>query len=286
MRIGQFRIRSFVEQEFRLDGGLMWGVVPKTLWQRYSPADDNNLIRMVNNIFLLEAHGKRVLFDIGLGDTLSEKERKVYGTDGASSLDRGLASFGLTPTDIDLVVLTHLHTDHAAGAVALSEKNHYVPRYSNATYVVAKREWEAAVNPDERTRAVYIPNRLYPLREAGQLELIDGSTELLPGVNAVHTGGHSVGHFALEMESDDQRLFYYADIFPSHNHMRVPYVPATDVLPMESMAVKRAVLPRLYDPNTILAFDHDIAFPFGRVTERDGKPVVTRVDDPETQVGD
>ncbi len=269
MKLGRFEILHFVEQRFKLDGGQMFGVIPKTMWSRLVPADDSNLIEMVTNLFVLKAHGKVMIFDIGLGDTLSDREKKIYGTDGVSLLESGLRSHGLKPEDIDAVILTHLHTDHAAGAVKL-ENGDYVPRFPNARHYISKTEWDDAVNPNERTAAVYVPERLLPLQEAGLVEFIEGTTELFPGITAVTTGGHTGGHYGLEIESEGEKLFYYADIFPMATHMAVPFVPATDVLPLETMEAKRRLLPKIVDQNVIMAFDHDTVTPLARIVS-DGK---------------
>ncbi|MEW6050803.1 MAG: MBL fold metallo-hydrolase [Candidatus Zixiibacteriota bacterium] len=276
MKFGSFEIRTFVEQPFRLDGGTMFGVIPKSMWQRLIPADANNLIPMVTNLFVLTAHDKNMIFDIGLGDTLSDREKKIYGTDGVSAIDTGLASLGLKPTDIDYVILTHLHTDHCGGAVKFVD-GQYVARYPNATYIIAKKEWDVFVKPDERTGAVYVPARLHPLNEAGKIQFIDGSTELFPGINAVHSGGHSEGQFVIEMESAGSRVYYYADIYPTIHHMRVPFVPATDVYPLTSMEFKRRSQSRILNQDVILAFDHDTTIPFARIKEVDGKIVAEPV---------
>ena len=276
MKFGKFQIDSFVEQHFRLDGGGMFGVVPKSIWQRLLAADENNLVPMVTNIFLLRADGKNILFDIGLGDTLSEKERRIYGTDGSSSLDSGLAEFGLRSEDIDFVILTHLRTDHVGGAVKLTN-GEYVPRFKNARYIISRDEWATATNPDERTGAVYVPERLYPLEEAGQVEFIEGDTELLPGVKSIHTGGHTAAHFALEIESEGKGLFYYADIFCTALHLPVAYIPAVDLYPVDSMRVKRTTLEKLVDRDVILALDHDTTTSLVKVREIKGRPVAVPV---------
>lgn len=277
MKLGRFSIGWFVAESFRLDGGTMFGVVPKKLWDRLLPADGSNLIPMVNNIFVLQANGKTIIFDAGLGDTLSDREKKIYGTSGDTALESGLASLGFTPADIDIVILSHLHTDHCAGAVK-RDGNRYVPRFPKARYIVAKPEWDCALAPDERTSAVYIPERLYPLLEAKQLELVTPDCEFMPGVKLVFTGGHSIGHFGIELSSEGRTAAYYADMFPSIHHMKVAFVPATDVLPLETMAFKRGILPRIVDEQITLLFDHDHTVPCGQLSVVDGQYKVSAYD--------
>ncbi len=269
MKFGNFEIETFVEHKFKLDGGSMFGVIPRTMWQKLVKPDENNLIEMAINLFVLKAHGKNFIFDIGLGDTLTDREKKIYGTVGESTMSEGLRSVGLTEDDIDYVIMTHLHTDHAGGAVKL-ENDKFVPRFKNATYVVSQKEFDDATHPNERTSAVYVPERYYALKDTGQLQLIDGNYEFMPGINFVHTGGHTAGHFGIEMESDGQKVFYYADIFMSSLHMAVPFIPATDLFPLDSMEIKRKKLPEIIEDNVIMAFDHDMDIPFARV-KADGK---------------
>lgn len=272
MKFGQFEINAFVESKFRLDGGSMFGVIPKTMWQKLIPADENNLIPMVTNLFVLRAHGKIFLFDAGLGDTLSDREKKIYGITEDSKMTEGLAGIGLKPEDIDYVLLTHLHTDHSAGAVKLVD-GEYQPRFPNARHVVTKREWEDAMNPNERTGAVYIPERLEALAKAKLVDVVTLDNELFDGIRLVHTGGHTPGHYGIEMESEGQKVFYYADLFCSSAHMRVPYVPATDLYPLETMTAKRKILPVILEKQVIMAFDHDVYTPLARI-KQDGKKLL------------
>lgn len=269
MKIGSFEISAFVEHELKLDGGAMFGVIPRAMWEKLVKPDEANLIQMVNNLFVLKAHGKNIMFDAGLGDTLTDREKKIYGVTGQSKMSSGLKSIGLTEADIDLVILTHLHTDHGAGAVKL-EGDKFVPRFPNAKVITSKREWQDVLVPNERTSAVYTPERYQALEKAGVLELIEPEVELLAGIKAVHTGGHTPGHFALEIESEGQKLFYYADIFATSHHMRVPFIPATDLDPVQSMDIKRLKLAEIINDQVIVAFDHDTKIALARVT-KDGK---------------
>ncbi len=264
MKFGDFEITTFVEHRFKLDGGSMFGVIPRSMWQKFAPPDENNLVEMTNNLFVLKAHDKNFIFDIGLGDTLSDREKKIYGVVGESTLSEGLQSVGLTEDDIDYVIMTHLHTDHAGGAVKFEDEN-FIPRFNNATYVASQIEYDVATHPNERTSAVYVPERYYALKDSGQLQLIDGNYEFMSGINFVHTGGHTEGHFAIEMESGGQKVFYYADIFPSSHHIPVPFIPATDLYPLDTMGIKRKKLPEIIEDNIIMAFDHDMDKPFARV---------------------
>jgi len=277
MKLGEFEIDSFVENKFKLDGGGMFGVVPKKIWNRLIPADENNLIPMVTNLYVLRAHGKVMIFDIGLGDTLSDQEKKIYGIQSESMLESGLQKLGLTVNDIDYVILSHLHTDHAGGAVR-KEGDAFVPRFPKAKCIISRQEWADALNPNERTSAVYIPARYQALKDAGQVELIDPDVELFPGIRAVHTGGHTSGHFGLQIESGGKKLWYYADIFCTSAHMSVPYVPATDLYPLDTMEAKRRALPEIVNDGVIVAFDHDVNMPFGRVTQEGRRVKVEPVD--------
>ena len=269
MKFGDFEIYSFVEHKLRLDGGSMFGVIPKVIWQKFMPVDENNMIPMHTNLFVLKAHGKNFIFDCGLGDTLSDFEKRIYNVVGESMLSKGLQKLGMSEDDIDVVILTHLHTDHVGGAVK-KVKDKLVPRFPNAKYVIDKKEWHDATHPNERTGAVYVVERYGALEKSGQIEFIDSDVVLYPGISLDHTGGHTEGHFGIRMESGGKKVWYYADIFCTSAHMAVPYVPATDLYPLRTMEVKRKLLPRIIDEKIIMAFDHDVNMAFATVV-KDGK---------------
>ncbi|HSH00581.1 MAG TPA: MBL fold metallo-hydrolase [candidate division Zixibacteria bacterium] len=278
---GQFILSWFVERRFALDGGTMFGVVPRVIWGKLMPVDENNCVPMVTRLYVLEAGGKRYLVDTGLGDCLSEREQKVYVTGNDSGLDSGLAALGLTPSDIDVVLLTHLHTDHSGGAMKV-DHGQFVPRFPNATYVVQRIELEAALNPDERSAAAYSQERMGALEASGQLTVIDGDTELAPGVRAVVTGGHTAGHQGFEFTSGGETVANYCDIVPFAHHLRIPYIAATDLFPLETLRLKQRLIPRLVEERITLALAHDFAHTLvclaeerGRVTFTDVQPAVT-----------
>lgn len=247
----------------------MFGIVPKVIWNKHIPADEKNFIPFATNLYVLKAHGKTIIFDIGLGDTLNDREKIVYNANEKSFLQSGIENLGLNYDGIDYVILTHLHTDHAGG-VAILDNGQFVPRFKNAKYLASKEDWNAAMHPNERTSPVYHPERLNSIKDSGQLELIDANSELFPGIKAVYTGGHTEGHFALEIESGGKRVVYYSDIFPTVWHMPIAYIAATDIRPLESMEVKRKILPRLLNDDTIVAFNHDPNVTFGKIVQ-DGK---------------
>jgi glyoxylase-like metal-dependent hydrolase (beta-lactamase superfamily II) len=265
MRFGDFEIIPFVEQKFRLDGGSMFGIVPKKIWGKLMEVDADNLIPMETNLFVLKTGRANILFDTGLGDCLGEREKKIYAASGETRIESGLKQMGLTTDDVDYVFLSHLHTDHAGGAVKMIDGK-YVPRFNRARYVVQKREWRDGMNPDERTAAVYRPERLKVLEETGQLMLIDGDAELVPGVRVIRTGGHAPGHQAIEAVSGDTMVVYYADIMPSSHHLKVPYVPAVDLDPKRTMEVKRHLIKKLSENKSAIVFDHDIEIKIGRLS--------------------
>jgi glyoxylase-like metal-dependent hydrolase (beta-lactamase superfamily II) len=260
MQLGQFTIRSFVEKLIAMDGGAMFGIVPKILWSQLINSDGENRIPMCTNLFVVEAHGKQILFESGLGDTLSDAEQKVYGTDNTTMMESGLKSLGLTPEDIDIVILTHLHTDHMAGSVKF-DGDRLVPRFPNATFVASKSEYDVATNPNERTDAVYKRDRVLALEEAGALELIMPDIEYLPGIMLLHCGGHTQGHFGIEIESEGQSFFYYGDLIPMSYHLKLPYIAALDLFPLETMEAKRALVPRMIEKNVALGLLHDRDYP-------------------------
>ncbi len=255
----------------KLDGGAAFGVIPKSLWSQRTASRDN-LIDFCNNVMVVTAHGKNIMLDCGIGPELSDREMKVYSCAGDSRLEAGLREIGFAPEDIDYLLLTHLHTDHAAGATR-TEGDKLVPRFPNATVVASKTEYEAAVNPNERTAAVYRPERYRALERAGVLQLVEPDIELLPGIRLVHTGGHTEGQYIVLLESKGKKMYFFSDLIPSRHHLDVAWVAGLDLFPLDTMAAKRQLLPRIVEEQSVVAFVHDTEMPFARLLI-DGKRFV------------
>ena len=273
---GSFAIYHYVERRFKLDGGSMFGVVPKKIWGRLTTVDDDNLVPLHTNLFVVDTGRHKILCVTGLGDMLTKREQKIYAATEPSRIEAGLAECGFGPDDIDFVFLSHLHTDHAGGAV-MSNGDRAAPRFAKARYLVQKDEWDDAMNPNERTGAVYISERLTVLEEAGRLDLVDGDVEISPGVRLVKTGGHTAGHQGIEFSSGGETIVYYADIIPFTHHFKVPYVASVDLYPLETMRVKRSLRKRALAGEIAIAFDHDTDIPIGTAREDGIKTVIEPV---------
>ncbi len=276
MKLGKFEIFSIVENSFKIDGGAMFGVVPRIIWQKVYPPDENNMVKLDINLLLIKTDGENILIDAGMGDALSERQKKVFGIERASNLEKKLSEHHLAPEDINLVLLTHLHADHAGGVISLDKNGRKVPRFPNARHVVQIKEWEEAMHPDERTSATYFTSNLRILEEEKLLELIDGEDEVATGIKLINTGGHTPGHQAVLIEDGGDKILWAGDIIPSTHHLRIPYVAAVDLFPRETMEQKKRFLRMCSEDGWILAFDHDLKVKLSKVEEKEGVFRVTQ----------
>ncbi len=250
---------------FRLDGGAMFGVVPKVIWSKLIDVNEKNQIPLSTNVMVIKFidKGKTLLVETGNGNKFNEKFRKIYDIEN-SDVENSLIENGIDPNEITHVVLTHLHFDHSGGATKLVEGK-VVPTFKNAKYFVQKKEWYEATHPNERNRASYIPENFLPLKEHGQLELIEGEVEILPGVKLIPTPGHTLGHQSILVEVDGENFFYCGDLIPTSRHVPIPFIMAYDLYPVSIIETKRKILEKGVNENWTFIFEHDPDTPVGKV---------------------
>ncbi|HEX6251428.1 MAG TPA: MBL fold metallo-hydrolase [Gemmatimonadaceae bacterium] len=275
LRVGELDISLIQAGGQRLDGGAMFGVVPKPLWERRIPADERNRIALGMRCVLIRHPAGLVLVDTGAGNKETEKFNDIYGLEnagggGRTMLEDGLRAAGVNPEQVDIVIDTHLHFDHAGGNTFLDADGNVAVTFPRAEYVVQRREYEFASNANERTTASYFPRNYEPVREAGRLRLLDGEEEILPGISVLPTPGHTPGHQSVLITSGSDRAFYPADLIPTAAHLPLPWIMGYDVEPLVTLESKRRVLARAMQENWLLIFEHDAVHSTGRV-EHDGK---------------
>lgn len=276
MRLGDFDLTPLSDGGFRLDGGAMFGVVPKPLWERRAPADEKNRISLGMRPLLVRTATERILIDAGCGDKMSAKEAGIYGFDRARNLEHSLAAAGLSAPDIDVVIASHLHFDHAGGFTAVID-GQVRPRFPNARYKIRRGEYVDATHPHERNRASYFAENYVPLVEAGVVDFIEGDGEVLPGISAWRTGGHTMHHQLIKIESGGRTAVFTGDLMPTSAHIDEPWIMAYDLYPMDTLAFKRAFVREAIAGEYVIFFEHDPAMAAGIIREEAGKRRVESV---------
>lgn len=279
--IGDFQIHSMNESIIMADPGGPFGLVPRTLWSPLMPPDENNLVPMIHHCLLVQTNGRNILVDTGHGHKLTDKQIAFMRlTRPNGSLLDALGRLGLNVEDIHLVIDTHLHGDHAGGNTRYDDSEKIVPTFPNAEYVVQRREYEDAMRPNERTRATYIPANYQPLVESGQMRLLDGDTEIRPGIFGVITRGHTPAHMSIRFESQGQHALFVCDMASYAIHFeRLGWMTAYDVEPLETLETKRKWQQWALETGAVLFFCHDPQRPVGRyVMGDDGKAKVEPID--------
>jgi glyoxylase-like metal-dependent hydrolase (beta-lactamase superfamily II) len=279
MNFADYRIEIVPDSEFRLDGGAMFGVVPRILWEKKCPPDDLNRIPMNMNCLFIETGTDRVLVETGIGGKWSEKETANYGIFRTRPFAESLREItGYGPEDISIVVNTHLHFDHAGGnTVNDANSDRPLPQFPNARYLVSRSEFDAAENPTERDRASYRPENWRPLAESGQLELMPDEYEAVPGLKMHQVRGHSATMQTVELARGGQTLYGFADLIPMRAHLPFPWIMGYDLFPLETLAAKKSLLPKAVAERWLCLFYHDPDVPICRLAESDGKIVETRI---------
>ncbi len=278
MKLGAFDIYPVTDGRFRLDGGAMFGVVPKALWQQCCPADELNRIPLSLTCLLIRAHGKNVLVDTGLGDKEDTKFQSMFAVERMPTLQESLRQHGLSRDDIHMVINTHLHFDHAGGNTVTNRSRELLPAFPKATYYVQRGEYEDAMQANERTRASYRRDNFTPLAQVNQWAFLDGDRELMPGMTAVVTSGHTRWHQSVKIESEGRVAFFLGDLIPTVAHLPLPYIMGYDLDPVQTLDSKRWVLERAFEEQWLLVFEHDPQVQAGHVSRNaDGKYVFREV---------
>lgn len=257
MQLGQFRLSTVSGGRFRSDGGTIFGVVPKPLWNRVIDCDEKNRIPQATNCVLVDTGKKKILIDTGYGSKLPEKQQRIIGAEEGDPLLQSLSDQGVSPEEIDKVILSHLHFDHAGGATRVNEDADTVPAFPEADYFVQRREWVVATANFPELEGAYPQGNLLPLEETGQLHLVDGTAEIVPGVRMEVTGGHTEGHAAVIIESEGETAVYLGDLCPSARHLPSRWCMAYDVDLLETRRRKPEWLGRIADHGWLALFDHD-----------------------------
>lgn len=266
IQLGDFRLHVIKESSFKLDGGAMYGVVPKTLWQKQDPADELNRVTLHCNLLLVETPRARVLVDTGMGPRWSDKEKERYELKLLIDHKKALESVGLSNDDVDAVIISHLHFDHSGGAV-IDLNGKLLPTFPRAKYYVQRGEWEFAQRANARAKGSYRADDYRPLQDQGFLVLLDGDAEIAPGISVKVTGGHTTHHQIVILESQGQHAVYFADIVPTKVHLPAPWVMGYDHFPLASCEAKSEWLSRAARENWLVVFDHEAGTPWGYLKE-------------------
>ncbi len=272
MQFGDYRVEIIPDTEFRLDGGAMFGVVPRTLWSTVFPPDDQNRIGLNMNCVFIEAGDERILIETGIGEKWSPRHIEMYGITRERKLAESLQAIaGVGSEQITIVINTHLHFDHAGGNTTLTEAGDAVPAFPNARYFVSRAELEHAERPSERDRASYLPDNWLPLIETGQLHAQPSDYEVVPGLYMETYPGHNRSMQCWRLVKDGQTIFGFADLVPTRAHVSFPWIMGYDLYPVETLESKKKLLPQAAREGWGCFFYHDPERPLSRLIEVEGK---------------
>lgn len=277
MHLGDLEVRYLYAGSFGLDGGAMFGVVPKPLWEKKSSPDARNRIRLVCNSLLVRHSGKNILIETGNGTKWTDKLRDIYNVQQGDPLADSLSAAGVSVASIDFVINTHLHFDHAGGNTRILD-NRAVSTFPNARYIVQRGEIEHALQPTERDRASYFPENVTPISEAKQWQSVEGNSELFPGISVERIPGHNADIQAVKLSGGGKTIVFIADLFPTRHHLPLPWIMAYDLYPLQTLETKRKWLAGIVQNNWIVVFGHDPDHPAATLHERDGKIEIEPVD--------
>ena len=257
MKIGPYQLYSIETSEFALDGGAMFGIIPKPLWEKKAPVDEQNRIEMVTRSLLLISDEHKIIVDSGNGNKWQEKFKDIYKIELENlNLERSLGKYGFTPEDITDVYCTHLHFDHVGGNTKLVDGK-LKPVFPNATCWIQNENWELANLPSEKDAGSFMSNDWSVLEENDMIQFVDGRESFLPGIDQLLTYGHTTGMMHPIIGDSSQKLIYMADLIPMAAHIPLPWVMAYDIQPVQTVQEKTEILPRIVDEDWIIFFEHD-----------------------------
>lgn len=276
-RVGGMTVHALEAGLQRLDGGAMFGVVPKPLWERRIPADERNRIPLGLRCLLVESPDALVLVDTGVGNKETEKFREIYGIENEGSptrLEDAIREAGHPPEDIDVLISTHLHFDHAGGNTMVEPDGRVRPAFPAARHVVQKAEFEFAQIQNERIRASYMAENYMPVQEAGLWDFVEGEAEIMPGVSVIPTPGHTPHHQSVLVRSEGETACFLADLIPTTAHVPLPWIMGYDLEPLVTLESKRTLLERAREEEWLLIFEHDPVVPWGRLDPDEKRPTL------------
>jgi glyoxylase-like metal-dependent hydrolase (beta-lactamase superfamily II) len=270
LELGDLRVTVLNDGFQRLDGGAMFGVVPKPLWERRMTPDERNRIRLALRCLLVETPAGPLVVDTGIGPKEEVRDPRfcdIYGVEREGGLVAELAALGVAPGDVRVVVNTHLHFDHCGGNTSLREGGAIVPTFPNARYVAVRGEWEDALHATERSRASYRADNFLPLEQLGRVELVEPDAEIVPGVSFEHAPGHTRFHQGVRLTGGGETALFCADLVPTAAHLPYPYIMAYDLYPLDTLATKKRLLSRAAREGWRLILEHEPGFPVGRIRQ-------------------
>jgi len=268
MQIGKYKLSIIESGYFGLDGGAMFGIIPKALWQKTNPADEANRIKLSTRHLILESDSKKIIIDTGMGDKWDEKVKNIYAVDEKVSMNSSLAEMGLKSDDITDVILTHLHFDHTGGSTA-AVNNKLEPTFPNAKYNVQKKNYDWAINPSDRDKGSYIKENFQPLFDEGVLNFINGNEKFDDEIEFIVINGHTFSQQMVKVSDGSQTFLFCADLIPTYAHIPLPYIMGYDLQPLVTLEEKKKILKLVVDEDWKLFFGHDPEVAFATVKKHD-----------------
>jgi methylmalonyl-CoA epimerase len=270
--LGDFELISLFDGFLALDGGAMFGTVPRPLWEKKAPPDDRNRITLAMRPLIVRG-ARTMIIDAGLGDKEDEKFRETYRVERGRNLNHALAEAGLSAADIDIVLASHLHFDHAGGFTVRDASGRLRPRFPRAQYIVRRGEWDDATHPHERNRASYFADNFEPLADAGVLQLVDEDQTIMPGVRVRRAAGHTAHQQIVLIDSAGKSAAFVADLMPTTAHLPTAWIMGYDLYPMDTLASKKAFVREAIERHTLVFFEHDPSVAAAYIREEGGKRI-------------